>query len=211
MNLKRFVQARLRQGRQQASRAEPEVADRLPPGQRQVSHFPVLDLGHRPRIASGDWVLRVDGAVHQPLSLDWQALRSLPQVEVVADIHCVTRWSRLAVRWSGVATRSVLEWAEPRAEAAFVLMSCHDGYTTNLPLSVLRQDDVLLAYGVDGGALDAEHGGPVRLVVPSRYFWKSAKWVSRIELLTQDRPGFWETRGYHNDADPWREQRFGRR
>ena len=153
----------------------------------------------------------MDGAVRQPLSLDWQALRCLPQVEVVADIHCVTRWSRLDVRWSGVAARSVLEAAEPRADAAFVMLSCHDGYTTNLPLSVLLQDDVLLACGVDGGALDTEHGGPVRLVVPSRYFWKSAKWVSRIELLTRDRPGFWETRGYHNDADPWQEQRFGRR
>jgi DMSO/TMAO reductase YedYZ molybdopterin-dependent catalytic subunit len=211
MNLKRFVQAKLRQARQEPTCPKAEVADRLPPGQRQVSHFPVLDLGNRPRIRTGDWALRVDGAVHRPLSLDWQALRSLPRVEVVADIHCVTRWSRLDVRWSGVAARSILEGAEPRADAVFAMLSCHDGYTTNLPLSVLLQDDVLLAYGVDGGALDIEHGGPVRLVVPSRYFWKSAKWVSRIELLAQDRPGFWETRGYHNDADPWQEQRFGRR
>jgi DMSO/TMAO reductase YedYZ molybdopterin-dependent catalytic subunit len=206
--LARLVESRLKALRRQPRRAEHLPEGRLPPGQRLAKGFPVLDLGARPRIPKEVWRLRVHGLVEAPLTLDWDAFQALPQAERVADIHCVTRWSRLDVPWRGVPARELLARARPLPEARHVLLSSSDGYATNLPLEALLDDDVLFAHSVDGAPLAPEHGAPVRLVVPKRYFWKSAKWVTRVELLAQDRPGFWEERGYHNDGDPWREERY---
>ena len=186
-----------------------DEAQRIPPGQRRVNDLPVLDLGVHPDIPSGEWHLSIHGLVNNPQQLGWADLLALPQVEVTADIHCVTHWSVLGVQWAGVAAKHLLELAAPQPEGKFVTLYGYDNYTTNLPLAALLDDDVLLAHSVDGEPLSVEHGGPVRLVVPKRYFWKSAKWLKAIEIHAEDRPGFWEVRGYHNEAFPWEEQRFG--
>jgi DMSO/TMAO reductase YedYZ molybdopterin-dependent catalytic subunit len=180
----------------------------VPPGQKVVTDFPVLDLGILPPVAEVNWKLRLHGLVEQESVLDWAALRALPQTQRVSDFHCVTRWSQLDMDWEGVLARDVVMLANPLPDARFVTLHGADGYTTNLPLEALLDDDVLIAHSVLGKPLATEHGGPVRLVVPARYGWKSAKWLSAIELHAQDRPGFWEVRGYHNEADPWKEQRF---
>jgi DMSO/TMAO reductase YedYZ molybdopterin-dependent catalytic subunit len=181
---------------------------RIPPGQRQVRDFPVLDLGIVPDVPHDAWRLRLFGRVAREVELDWAALMALPQRTLRADFHCVTHWSRLDLDWEGVPASAVLDCAAPLLDAAFVTLHADDGYTTNLPAVALRDADVLLAHGVDGGPLAPEHGGPVRLVVPRRYAWKSAKWLCGIEFHTEDRPGYWEVRGYHNDADPWKEERY---
>jgi DMSO/TMAO reductase YedYZ molybdopterin-dependent catalytic subunit len=154
------------------------------------------------------WRLQVWGLLDAPQRLDRQAIHALPQVEVCIDFHCVTRWSQLDMPWQGVLARDLVRLARPQDEAKFVTLHGADGYTTNLPLEALLDDDVIVAHSVFGAPLAHEHGGPVRLVVPKRYAWKSAKWLTGIEFHAKDRPGFWEVRGYHNDADPWREQRF---
>lgn len=181
---------------------------RLPPGQMLTAGFPVLDLGIQPEIAHDHWTLRLYGLVARPLQLDWAALQALPPFDDVSDFHCVTHWSRFDVLWEGVRARDVIALAQPLPEAGFVTLHGSDGYTTNLPLAALLDDDVLIAHSVEGGPLSVEHGGPVRLVVPQRYAWKSAKWLCAIEFHAEDRPGYWEVRGYHNDADPWREERY---
>ena len=190
---------------------EAGVRDRVPPGQVVTEKFPVLHTGEVPRYRDdlSDWTFRVFGEVERPVTLSWEAFRRLPTREVVVDIHCVTRWSKLGTRWRGVPAARVLEEAGVRPEARFVLVHADPDYTTNIPLADLYRDDVLLAFEFDGKPLTPEHGYPVRLLVPHRYFWKSAKWVRGFELLRQDRPGFWEERGYHNEADPWKEQRYG--
>jgi DMSO/TMAO reductase YedYZ molybdopterin-dependent catalytic subunit len=182
--------------------------ERIPAGQKQVTNFPVLDLGIRPNVNTTNWSLRVFGLVENPLEFNWIAFRSLPQIKDVSDFHCVTRWSQLDMVWEGVSARELLMQASPLPLAKFVTLHSYDGYTTNLPLEALLDDDVVIAHSVLGHALTAEHGGPVRMVVPKRYGWKSAKWLKSIELHAQDRPGFWEVRGYHNDAFPFLEQRF---
>jgi DMSO/TMAO reductase YedYZ molybdopterin-dependent catalytic subunit len=168
----------------------------------------VLHYGSVPSIDLSTWELRVYGEVESPGRWGWEAFQRLPRVEVVSDIHCVTRWSRYDNRWSGVALQTLLEQVRPRPEARYAIVHAEQGFTTNLPLEEMKQDDVLLADQHDGAPLAPEHGWPLRLVVPRRYFWKSAKWVRAIELAREDRPGFWERNGYHNDADPWREERF---
>lgn len=180
---------------------------RIPPGQSLAEGFPVLDLGILPDVRHEDWRLRLFGLVRQELELDWSALMDLPQVTDVSDFHCVTTWSCLGLAWEGVPLREVLALAGPLPEAGFVTLHGYDGYTTNLPLAALQDEDVLLAHGLDGGPLAPEHGGPVRLVVPKRYAWKSAKWLKAIEFHAEDHPGYWEVRGYHNNADPWQEER----
>lgn len=181
---------------------------RVPPGQRLTGDFPVLDLGIQPGISHDDWRLRLFGLVAREVELDWPGLMALPQVSDVSDFHCVTHWTRLDVPWEGVRARDVVALAAPLPAALYVTLHSSDGYTTNLPLAALLDDDVLVAHGVDGGPLSEEHGGPVRLVVPKRYAWKCAKWLCGIEFHAEDRPGYWEVRGYHNDADPWREERY---
>lgn len=182
--------------------------ERIPAGQKQVTNFPVLDLGIRPNVNTTNWSLRVFGLVENPLEFNWIAFRSLPQIKDVSDFHCVTRWSQLDMVWEGVSARELLMQASPLPLAKFVTLHSYDGYTTNLPLEALLDDDVVIAHSALGHALTAEHGGPVRMVVPKRYAWKSAKWLKAIELHAEDRPGFWEVRGYHNDAFPFLEQRF---
>jgi DMSO/TMAO reductase YedYZ molybdopterin-dependent catalytic subunit len=181
---------------------------RIPSGQTRVTTFPVLDLGTRPNINASNWNLRVFGLVENALFLDWAAFRELPQIRDVSDFHCVTRWSQLDIDWEGVSANELLMQAAPLAMAKYVTLHSYDGYTTNLPLDALLDEDVIIAHSVFGRSLTAEHGGPVRMVVPKRYAWKSAKWLKAIELHAEDRPGFWEQRGYHKDADPWLEQRF---
>lgn len=197
-----------REGRLLTGRESRPELERLPPGQREVTTWPVLDLGVQPDVSPADWRLAVDGLVETPLELDWAAFLALPQTELATDIHCVTAWSRFDNRWTGVATRDLLGRARPKAEARFVVCHSHDGYTTNLPLDAFAAEDALVAHGWEGRPLAREHGGPARVVVPQLYFWKSAKWVRRIELVARDRPGFWEERGYHDTGDPWREERY---
>lgn len=190
------------------TRVSPLQASRLPPGQVLTQKWPVLHYGSVPSVDLDTWSFEVTGLVARPLRFDWKEFQALPRVQVQSDIHCVTRWSRFDNLWEGVSVRELLRRVEPNPDARFAVIHAEQNYTTNLPLSELLADDVLLADKHDGEILSPEHGWPLRLVVPRRYFWKSAKWVRGIELVGADRPGFWEQNGYHNDADPWREQRF---
>ena len=184
-------------------------ADRLPPGQHVVKTWPVLDLGVQPKVERWDWKLTVDGLVAKPIEWTFQDFLAQPQFQSTSDIHCVTAWSRYDNRWEGVSAKHLLSVVQPLERAQHLVCYSHDGYTTNLTLSQFDDDDVLLAYKWEGEPIPREHGGPVRAIVPKFYFWKSAKWIKRIEFVTRDKPGFWETRGYHNEGDPWREQRYG--
>ncbi|QCO15027.1 sulfite oxidase-like oxidoreductase [Azospirillum brasilense] len=197
-----------REGRGLTGETADPARDRLPPGQRLVETWPVLDLGILPRVSEATWTLAVDGLVENPVTWSWEDLQAQPPARVVSDIHCVTTWSRYDNQWEGVSTRHLLSVVRPRPEARFVLCHSSDGYTTNLPLDAFAAADALLATGWEGQPISRDHGGPVRVVVPKLYFWKSAKWVKRIEFLAEDRRGYWEVRGYHNDADPWREERY---
>ncbi|MGJ5072914.1 sulfite oxidase-like oxidoreductase [Bradyrhizobium oligotrophicum] len=181
---------------------------RLPPGQHLTRDWPVLDLGLTPSVASERWRLDVYGAVENPLFWDWAAFRAQEQRQFTSDIHCVTTWSRYDNQWEGLATRDLLAACRPRDGADFVVLHSYDGYTTNLTLEDFAAEDALLAHGWSGAPLTREHGGPVRVVVPHLYFWKSAKWLKAIEFLEADKPGYWEVRGYHNRGDPWAEQRY---
>ena len=205
----KFIQAKIKLAQKGAPPSAASTDIRTPPGQHLVKNFPVLDLGIRPKVTRETWRLRLFGLVKQEITLDWEALSRLPQTRTSIDFHCVTRWSQLDMDWQGVLVREVIALAEPTEEAHFVTLFSYDDYTTNLPLEALLDDDVLLAHSVFGKPLSAEHGGPVRALVPKRYGWKSAKWLKGIAFHAEDRPGFWEVRGYHNEADPWREQRFG--
>ena len=183
---------------------------RLPPGQILTAKWPVLHFGIVPRVDLGHWRFRVWGAVAQPFNLGWDELLALPRREVACDIHCVTRWSRFDNRFGGVSVRELLARARPLERARYALVHAEEGFTTNLPLEDLDRAENLLALTHDGEPLPPEHGGPVRLLVPHLYFWKSAKWVTGLEFLEEDEPGFWERGGYHMRGDPWREERYGR-
>jgi DMSO/TMAO reductase YedYZ molybdopterin-dependent catalytic subunit len=182
---------------------------RLPPGQIITRKWPVLHYGTVPRVDLATWRFSVSGAVERPLTLSWKELEALPHRETVCDIHCVTRWSRYDNRFEGIPVQAVLQQAGPRPQARFVLVHAEQGFTTNLPLDDLDRPANLLALHHDGEPLAPEHGGPVRLLVPLLYFWKSAKWVRGLELLEEDYPGFWEQNGYHMRGDPWEEERYG--
>ncbi|MFL9501694.1 sulfite oxidase-like oxidoreductase [Rhodopseudomonas palustris] len=181
---------------------------RLPPGQHLVKDWPVLDLGLTPQIGRDRWRLDVYGSVAQPVFWDWAQFMAQPQADIVSDIHCVTTWSRYDNRWQGLATRTLLDACQPIDAARFVVLHSYDGYTTNLSIEDFAAADALIAHSWSGAPLDQEHGGPVRLVVPHLYFWKSAKWLQAIEFRDDDAPGYWEVRGYHNRGDPWQEQRY---
>ncbi|WP_207791561.1 sulfite oxidase-like oxidoreductase [Sandaracinobacteroides saxicola] len=201
-------QAWAKAGRLLTGKADEGYEARLPPGQRLVTNWPVLDLGVQPDVPTASWRLEVDGAVTTPMTLDWAAFMALPQVEDVSDIHCVTQWSRYDNRWQGVSTATILNAVQPLPRAAHVILHGFDGYTTNVSLDLFAEADCLLAHSHDGAPLSREHGGPVRAIIPRYYFWKSAKWLKRIEFVAEDAPGFWEVRGYHNVGDPWLEQRY---
>jgi DMSO/TMAO reductase YedYZ molybdopterin-dependent catalytic subunit len=198
-----------REGRLLTGVAGDPARDRLPPGQRLVQDWPVLDLGVQPDVAPEKFRLRVEGLVENPLSLDWTAFLALPQGESVSDIHCVTQWSRYDDRWTGVKAQHLLRLARPKPEARHVVFHSYDGYTTNVPLAEFDVPEAMLAHSWQGESLSRQHGVPVRVVIPRLYFWKSAKWVTRIELRAEDQPGFWEVRGYHNHGDPWLGERYG--
>jgi DMSO/TMAO reductase YedYZ molybdopterin-dependent catalytic subunit len=185
-----------------------EDLPRVPPGQFVTNGWPVLHYGEVPRFDPQTWDFKVWGLVEAPLRLDYEAFRALPTTALVTDIHCVTRWSKLGQSWEGVPLSHVLELVKPKPEARFVVAHSEHGFTANLPLAALLDEDVLLAHKADGADLTPEHGWPLRLFVPRRYFWKSAKWLRGLEFTAQDQPGFWEQNGYNNNADPWKEERY---
>jgi DMSO/TMAO reductase YedYZ molybdopterin-dependent catalytic subunit len=189
--------------------ARPERSgERLPPGQKLTTGFPVLDLGVQPRIDPADWRLRIDGLIGKPVELTWDQFNALPQVEDVSDFHCVTTWSKFDCRWGGVAFTTLHELVQPAPEARFVYFTGYDGYSTNVSLEQCLDDDVLVATRFDGEPVSREHGGPARVIIPKLYAWKGAKFVNAITFLAEDKLGFWEVRGYSNTADPWTEDRY---
>ena len=208
-NYAKWIEEKIKIAQRGKLSGKPRGNARVPPGQKVVKNFPVLDLGIRPEVTISNWQVRIFGLVEHELKLDWQTFKTMPQVNSRSDFHCVTHWTQFDLEWEGVRVRDVLLQARPLEEALFVTLHSYDDYTTNLPLEALLADDVIIAHSVLGQPLTAEHGGPVRLVVPSRYGWKSAKWLKAIELHEEDRPGFWEQRGYHNNADPRTEERYG--
>ncbi len=181
---------------------------RLPIDQFETRKWPILDLGIHPEISKDEWTLILDGAVETELTLSWDDLMDCDQVDDVQDFHCVTTWSRFDLRFQGVRLSTLAALCSPTPAASFIMCHAHDGYTTNLPLSEALKDDVLLVHRADGEPLAREHGGPVRIVTPQLYAWKGAKWIKRIEFMTHDRLGYWETRGYSNTAYPWRNDRY---
>jgi len=184
-------------------------ANRIPPGQSRTRRWPVLDAYGPPHIEMARWRLDVRGLVDKPGGFTWDEFLRLPQVKVFSDFHCVTRWSRLGNVWAGVATRELVKHFNPQPEARYVLLHAYDnGWTTNVPVEAFLSEDALLAYRHDGQPISIEHGGPVRVIIPRLYAWKSAKWVCGIEFLSEDQAGYWENGGYHMNGDPWREQRF---
>jgi DMSO/TMAO reductase YedYZ molybdopterin-dependent catalytic subunit len=198
------------------SKAEKKVRElgydpaRLPPGQHLTEKWPVLHAGDVPRYPDlATWTFRVLGEVESELELSWDELNALPRSSNVQDIHCVTRWSRFDTSFEGVHWSELAKLARPKPTARFVIAHAEAGFTSNVPLSFLEEPNALLATKAEGEPLAPEHGYPLRLVIPGKYFWKSAKWLRGIELSSRDQPGFWERYGYHNDADPWREQRYG--
>jgi DMSO/TMAO reductase YedYZ molybdopterin-dependent catalytic subunit len=186
----------------------PRERRRLPPGQRLVKDWPVLDLGTQPNLAARDWQLTVGGLVDRPLTVSWADLARLPRFESQSDIHCVTAWSRFDNRWAGVAAATLLRLVQPRPDARFVILRSYDGYATTVPLADFAGDDVLLATHWEGQPLSRAHGGPVRLVLPQLYFWKSPKWLRHVWFTDRDVRGYWEARGYHKRGDPWAQQRY---
>ena len=182
--------------------------DRLPPGQHLTTGFPVLDLGLQPVVKLPDWRLEVRGLVENPVSLSWDAFHALTPFEDVSDFHCVTTWSKYDCRWSGVAFFTLVDLVRPQPGARFVYFTSYDGYSTNTALENCLDDDVLVATRFDGQPIPKEHSGPARVILPKLYAWKGAKFVRTIEFLAEDKPGFWEVRGYSNTADPWTDDRF---
>ncbi len=187
---------------------ESKLSERMPPGQVLAEDFIIYTYGETPIFNEETWNFRIFGLVENPLTLSHREFMELPKVTVVADFHCVTSWSLLDKKWEGVSFKEMMKLIKPKPEAKFVMVHCDDKYTTNLPIEVLMDDDVLFAYRVDGQDLSVDLGFPLRLVVPKRYAWKSAKWVSGLEFMERDRRGYWESHGYHNDGDPWKEERY---
>ena len=183
---------------------------RLPPGQSATLKFPVLHYGPTPHIDLSQWTLRAFGLVEEEKTWTWEEFVKLPTRTITTDIHCVTRWSMFDTTWEGVPFAEFVKLAGVKPEARFVIAHCEHGFTANLPLDVMLEDDVLLAYKYAGKPLDPDHGFPVRTLVPKKYFWKSAKWLRALEFTLEDRLGFWERAGYHNEAAPWKEQRYSR-
>jgi len=181
--------------------------ERIPPGQRAISRFPVLHEGRVPKFKEEDWDFRVEGVVENPLTLTWQEFQDIPKVKIVSDFHCVTGWSKLDNEWEGVKFKEIANLSKPKDDARFVTIAAEEGYTTSLPMDDMMDDDVLLAYAFEGAPLSPEHGGPLRLVVPKKYAYKSAKWVRKIVFTKEKELGFWEKKGYSDSADPWKEER----
>jgi DMSO/TMAO reductase YedYZ molybdopterin-dependent catalytic subunit len=212
---------RIRRRREREKQVRKE--NRLPPGQSVTEKFPVLHYGSTPRYKSGlsDWDFRILGMVEDEKRWNWDEFNLLPKTKVVMDIHCVTRWSKFDTEWEGVSVKTLINKGiiTPKPGANYIVQHCDSNYTTNLPLSVMLQDNVLLATHFNGEPLERDHGYPLRVVIgsfadrseeQSAYFWKGGKWLRALEFRSNDQPGFWERNGYHNEGDPWKEQRFGR-
>ncbi|TXK74702.1 sulfite oxidase-like oxidoreductase [Paenibacillus sp. N3.4] len=199
---------RLKQMKIPAAIVAPELADRVPPGQVVTDRFPILHEGEVPEYEMAEWSLRVFGEVEEEQSFSYEQLMALPQKQIVCDIHCVTRWSKLDTVWEGVLFRDFLQHLNIKPKGKFVMLHADNDYETNVPLADLMFDNILLATKFNGEMLNKKHGWPLRLVIPHLYFWKSAKWIRGIEFMTEDREGFWERNGFHNVADPFEEQRF---
>ncbi|MBI3805706.1 MAG: sulfite oxidase-like oxidoreductase [Nitrospirae bacterium] len=197
-----------RTGRGLTGAPQPSDRPRLPPGQRLNKGFPVLDLGILPEVEEDDWTLSIQGEIEQPITWTFDQFAALATDSAVTDFHCVTTWSIFDARWEGLFFRKLIDLVRPHPDAKFVYFTSYDGYSTNLPLSVCDDADVLVALKWNGQPLSKEHGGPARMVVPKRYAWKSAKWIKEIHFMKEDRLGFWELRGYSNTADPWTEDRY---
>ena len=205
-----YIERKERFARKMSGKAKHTVRseNRLPPGQHLTSGFPVLDLGIKPEIPLAEWRLEIGGAVEHPKTFTWAEFNALPQFEDVSDFHCVTTWSKFDVRWNGVAFFTLAELVQPKPEAQHVLFTSYDGYTTNVRLDDMMDDDVLIATRYDGQPLPRDHGGPARVINTKLYAWKGAKFIRQIEFAAADKLGFWEVRGYSNTADPWTEDRF---
>jgi len=200
--------------KKKADATELANSNRVPPGQKLSKAFPVLTYGETPILKPAEWTCRIFGLIEREHTFTWEDLMAMPQTEVVVDIHCVTSWSILDMKWKGVRFRDFYAAIEekcgkPAGNAAWVMQHSTGGYTTNTSLADMLEDNVLIAHTYDGRPLEAEHGGPVRFVLPKLYFWKSAKWLNGFEFMSEDRRGFWERYGYHNHGDPWTEERFG--
>ncbi len=187
---------------------DPEIQKRVPPGQSLTERFPVLHYGPVPVIDLAKWDFKIFGLVDEPLRFTWDEFMALPQTKVTMDIHCVTRWSKLDTTWEGVATKELMKHVGLKPDVKFVLAHAEYGFTANVPLDFFLDDEALFAHSFNGKPLEKDHGWPLRLVIPKKYFWKSAKWVRGIEFLAQDKLGFWERNGYNNSADPWKEERY---
>jgi DMSO/TMAO reductase YedYZ molybdopterin-dependent catalytic subunit len=206
------IAAKERWARKMADKAPHSTrsVDRLPPGQRQVHNWPVLDLGIQPDVSLDKWELKIHGKVENPVTLNWQQFMALPQFKNVSDFHCVTTWSRFDMDFGGVAFFTLAELVKPKPDASLVFFKSYDGYSTNNPLDACMDNDVMVAHSWNDKPLDKEHGGPARVIIPKRYAWKGAKFIREITFLDRDILGFWEVRGYSNTADPWSEDRFSR-
>ena len=205
-----FIARKERWARKMSGQERPALRseNRLPPGQKLVQNWPVLDLGVHPEVPLEKWQLKIHGQVENPVTLNWPQFTSLPQFKDVSDFHCVTTWSKYEMEWEGVAFFTLADLVKPKPAAKFVFFKSYDGYSTNNPLEVCMDDDVLIAHKVNGQPITVEHGGPARVIVPKKYAWKGAKFIREITFIDRDILGFWEVRGYSNDADPWLEQRF---
>jgi len=186
------------------------LKERIPPGQFETDEFPVLSAGPTPRMPLERWDFSINGEITEDLKWTWNEFLKLPHETVTVDIHCVTKWSKLDTVWEGVSVDTLLSGINPESMpgVAYLIAFCDGGYTTNLPLADVRDGKAWIAYEYDGRPIAPEHGGPARLLVPHLYFWKSAKWIRGFKLFKEDRPGFWESAGYHNHGDPWNEQRY---
>jgi DMSO/TMAO reductase YedYZ molybdopterin-dependent catalytic subunit len=206
----RYIAAKERWAAKMSGKARPHVRshDRLPPGQHTVNNFPVLDLGIRPEISLDEWTLKIGGKVENPVTLSWKDFMALPQFKDTSDFHCVTTWSQYDMEFEGVAFFTIADLVRPKPEATHVFFKSYDGYSTNNPLDVCMDDDVLIAHSWNGKPLTKDHGGPARVIIPKRYAWKGAKFIREITFLDRDILGFWEVRGYSNTADPWTDDRF---
>ena len=189
-------------------RQKPEAVERVPPGQYLTDDFPVLSAGPTPRTALYQWTFTIEGAGGESIHWSWQEFLQLPAQSFLVDIHCVTKWTKLDTRWEGVSIDTLLEQIDLDPRAMYVTAFCDGGYTTNMPLPDVLNGRAFVAYRYAGQPLAPEHGGPARLVVPHLYFWKSAKWIRGLRLMEKDKPGFWESLGYNNRGDPWKEQRY---
>jgi DMSO/TMAO reductase YedYZ molybdopterin-dependent catalytic subunit len=189
-------------------RQQTDKAARIPPGQYLTTDFPVLSAGPTPHIPLDKWSFTIEGLIKKVISWNWDEFLKLPSRTFQVDISCVTKWTKLDMLWEGVSVDTLLEYIEVNPQAQFVMVFCHEGYTTNLPLTDILGGKAFVAYKYEGRPLAPEHGGPARLVVPHLYFWKSAKWVAGLRFMEKDKPGFWESAGYNNHGDPWKEERY---